>query len=160
MGVEIERKFLVSGDGWRDHAGTGRVFRQGYLTTAAERTVRVRRAGDRAWLTIKGRPEGRVRAEFEYEIPPADADDLLALCEATPIDKTRYRVEHAGYVWEVDVFAGANAPLVLAEVELPDAEAEVALPGWVGAEVTDDSRYQNARLSREPYDGWGAAGQD
>ncbi|MBD3222903.1 CYTH domain-containing protein [bacterium] len=160
MGVEIERKFLVTGDGWRDQADPGQVFRQGYLTTVAERTVRVRRAGDRAWLTIKGRPEGRVRAEFEYEIPAADADELLALCEPTPIDKTRYRLEHAGHVWEVDVFAGANAPLVVAEVELPDAGTEVALPAWVGQEVTDDPRYQNARLSREPYGTWGATGRD
>ena len=119
-------------------------------------TVRVRRAGDQAWLTIKGAPAGRVRAEFEYPIPPADADELLLLCEPTVIDKTRYRVPHAGHVWEDDVFAGVNAQLVLAEVELVAADAAVELPGWVGREVSDDPRYQNSQLSRRPYGTWAA----
>ncbi len=154
MGREIERKFLVNGDGWRDGADAGTVMQQGYLSTVPERTVRVRRAGDRAWLTIKGRSEGAARAEFEYAIPVADARQLLQLCEPTIIAKTRHRVEHAGRTWEVDVFAGENAPLVLAEVELEDEDAAVARPGWVGPEVTDDHRYQNASLSREPYARW------
>jgi adenylate cyclase len=154
MGLEIERKFLVAGDGWRDAADAGTVFKQGYLQSAPERTVRVRLAGDRAWLTIKGRSEGAARAEFEYAIPPADAEQLLELCEPTVIDKTRYRVPHAGHVWELDVFAGANAPLVVAEVELERADAPVELPAWLGDEVTDDHRYQNSQLSRRPYASW------
>jgi adenylate cyclase len=154
MGREIERKFLVAGDGWRDAADEGTVFKQGYLQSAPGRTVRVRLAGDRAWLTVKGRSDGAARAEFEYAIPPADAEQLLELCEPTVIDKTRYRVSHAGHVWEVDVFAGANAPLVVAEVELERVDAPVALPAWLGDEVTDDHRYQNSQLSRRPYASW------
>jgi adenylate cyclase len=154
MGREIERKFLVRGDGWREGADEGTVLQQGYLSTVPERTVRVRRAGHQAWLTIKGRAQGAVRAEFEYPIPVADATALLALCEPVIIDKTRHRVEHAGRTWEVDVFAGVNAPLVLAEVELEAADARVALPDWVGEEVTEDPRYQNANLSRRPYGQW------
>lgn len=154
MGVEIERKFLVRGDGWREAADPGTVFKQGYLCTTAERTVRVRLAGDRAWLTIKGESRGARRAEFEYAIPPADADQLLALCAPTVIDKTRYRVPHAGHTWEVDVFAGANAPLVVAEVELAHEDEAVRLPGWLGDEVTGDPRYQNSQLSERPFATW------
>jgi len=158
MGQEIERKFLVAGDGWRQDADAGTVMEQGYLSTAPERTIRVRRAGDRAWLTIKGRAAGATRAEFEYPIPAADAGQLLAMCEPGIIAKTRHRVAYAGRLWEVDVFAGENAPLVLAEVELEAADAAVALPPWAGEEVTEDHRYQNASLAREPYGRW-APGQ-
>ena len=160
MGVEIERKFLVASDDWRAQADAGRVFRQGYLSTTRERTVRVRRSGDLAWLTIKGAPRDGARAEFEYAIPTADADELLALCEPTVIDKTRYLVPFAGRTWEVDVFAGANAPLVLAEVELEAADAAVERPDWVGREVTSDPRYQNSRLSRTPYGSWAPGDQE
>lgn len=154
MGREIERKFLVTGDAWRAAADAGTVMQQGYLSTEPDRTVRVRRAGEQAWLTIKGRAAGATRAEFEYAIPVADAAELLDLCEPVVIAKTRYRVAHAGRTWEVDVFAGENAPLVLAEVELESEDAVVERPGWVGAEVTDDHRYHNASLSREPYARW------
>lgn len=154
MGVEIERKFLVRDDAWREVADQGTVFRQGYLGADAERTVRVRLAGERAWLTIKGMSHGARRAEFEYAIPAADAQQLLALCLPTVIDKTRYRVPHAGHTWEVDVFAGANAPLVVAEVELTHDDEAVQLPRWVGDEVTGDPRYQNSQLSRQPYNTW------
>jgi len=154
MGREIERKFLVTGDAWRADADAGTVMQQGYLSTVPERTVRVRRAGDQAWLTIKGRSRGATRAEFEYAIPVADAGELLELCEPVIIAKTRHRVQHGGRTWEVDVFAGENAPLVLAEVELDTEDAAVERPGWLGPEVTDDHRYQNASLSREPYARW------
>jgi adenylate cyclase len=154
MGTEIERKFLVRDDRWRGDADTGTVLEQGYLSTVPERTVRVRRAGDRAWLTIKGAARGAERAEFEYPIPVADAAELLELCEPVVIRKTRHRVAHGGRTWEVDVFAGENAPLVLAEVELPAADAVVERPAWAGREVTGDPRYQNASLSREPYARW------
>lgn len=154
MGVEIERKFLVRSDGWRQAADPGTVFKQGYLCATAERTVRVRLAGDRAWLTMKGESRGARRAEFEYAIPAADAEQLLALCTPTVIDKTRYRVPHAGHTWEVDVFAGANAPLVVAEVELTHEDEDVRLPDWLGDEVTGDPRYQNSQLSQQPYATW------
>ncbi len=154
MGTEIERKFLVRGDGWRKGA-RGERFRQGYLTTDPERTVRVRVAGDRALLTVKGPSRGLVRAEFEYPIPMADAHAMLdALCLAPLIEKVRYRVEYAGRVWEVDEFLGDNHGLVLAEVELDAADAEVDLPPWAGREVSDDPRYYNANLVANPYTRW------
>jgi adenylate cyclase len=151
MGREIERKFLVKGDGWRS-AAKGTPFCQGYLSIVPERTVRVRSDGRRGWITIKGRSQGSERAEFEYEIPAADADTMLrTLCRQPLIEKTRYRVEHGGRVWEVDEFAGDNAGLVLAEIELDDAAEAVDLPDWVGREVTNSGRYTNARLSVRPY---------
>ncbi|MBK1658986.1 CYTH domain-containing protein [Paracraurococcus ruber] len=151
MGTEIERKFLVAGEGWRDAAlGPGLRLRQGYLAHGgpAAPVVRVRLAGDHGFLTIKG-PGLLARAEYEYAIPAADAEAMLAtLCAPPVIDKTRSRVAHAGLVWEVDEFAGHLAGLVLAEVELPGAETPVTLPGWAGREVTDDPRYQNSHLAR------------
>ena len=147
MPVEIERKFLVRGDGWRTTAEPPVPIRQGYLCRGPERTVRVRLAGERAFLTIKG--AGTLeRAEFEYAIPPADADALMALCEPGVIDKERFRVPAGPVVWEVDVFAGRHDGLILAEVELTSADQEVELPDWVGTEVTGDDRYTNAVLSR------------
>jgi adenylate cyclase len=144
--TEIERKFLV-----RDASIVGDLpgttIAQGYLSVDPERTVRVRRAGDRAFLTVKGLTIGAARPEFEYEIPPADVDELLALC-GWQIDKTRYRLVHDGLTWEVDVFGGRLAGLVLAEVEVPHAAHPVAIPSWVGAEVTTDERYFNSNLAR------------
>ncbi|MFN8022946.1 MAG: CYTH domain-containing protein [Acidimicrobiales bacterium] len=153
MGVEIERKFLVEGDGWRTGARASRI-RQAYLVRAAGRSVRVRDEDGRITLTIKGPGDDgdpRRRAEFEYELPAADADGLFALCEPGTIDKTRHRVDVAGRTWEVDEFHGRLAPLVVAEIELGDGEspdAEVVLPPWVGREVTDDPSYTNGALSR------------
>jgi CYTH domain-containing protein len=154
MGVEIERKFLVAQDGWRASADGGRVFRQGYLSTGERGTVRVRLAGEEAWLTIKGPSRGTVRAEYEYAIPAADAAELLALCEPVIIDKTRFRVPHGGFVWEVDVFAGENDGLVVAEVELAQEEDRPDLPDWLGQEVTGDPRYRNSSLSQHPFTRW------
>ena len=149
MGVEIERKFLVADDSVL--AGlSGLVIRQGYLSRVPERTVRIRRKGDRGFVTIKGANTGATRSEWEYEIPPDDADQMLDLCEAPVLDKTRYTVEVAGRTWEVDVFRGANAGLVMAEVELESADADVTIPSWAGLEVTDDPRYYNANLSQHP----------
>ncbi|MGQ0710264.1 MAG: CYTH domain-containing protein [Rhodoferax sp.] len=154
MGVEIERKFLVQGEGWR--AGTpGVLMRQGYLCCDKERTVRVRQAGAEAFLTIKGAPQGLVRAEFEYPIPLADAQALLALCDGPLVEKTRFERWVDGTLWEVDEFHGDNAPLVLAEVELPSAEASFARPPWLGAEVSEDTRYLNACLAQHPFARWG-----
>ena len=156
MGREIERKFLV-----RDvsvlNGVPGVVYRQGYLSTALERSVRVRRAGDRGFVTIKGvsGPSGASRAEFEYAIPAEDADAMLDELALRPlIDKTRYRVEASGRVWEIDVFAGANEGLIVAEVELPSEDAVVVVPAWAGAEVTGDPRYYNASLVAHPYRDW------
>jgi CYTH domain-containing protein len=154
MGVEIERKFLVRGRSFLDGV-VGLPYRQGYLSTDPDRTVRIRRAGELGYVTVKGRSRGASRAEFEYEIPVADADDMLALCIPPVIDKVRHRVEHAGRTFEVDVFGGANEGLVVAEVELPSEDADVDLPDWIGDEVTDDPRYFNANLIAHPFRDWG-----
>ncbi|MGQ3050646.1 MAG: CYTH domain-containing protein [Roseateles sp.] len=157
MGIEIERKFLVTGDGWRGQASMQTRFSQGYLSREPARTVRVRIAGDAAFLTIKGATQGATRAEFEYGIPLADAGQLLALCDGPVVEKIRHLCPHEGMTWEVDEFLGANAGLVVAEIELV-AEGQVfARPGWLGAEVTGDARYVNANLAVNPFTHWGAA---
>ena len=154
MGQEIERKFLVAGEAWRA-LGEGTPFRQGYLTADAARSVRVRIAGAQGFLTVKGPSVGAARLEFEYEIPVADAEAMLdALCARPLIEKTRYRIPSGGLIWEVDEFAGDNAGLVVAEVELEHEDQEVVLPDWVGAEVTGDPRYFNASLVAQPYKEW------
>lgn len=153
MGLEIERKFLVRGLSMLDgHAGVR--LAQGYLGFDPDRTVRVRVAEDGAWLTIKGRGQGIRRAEFEYAIPIEEARQLLELCTGSVVDKTRYRIPHAGHLWEVDVFHGDNEGLVVAEVELGSEDEVVELPDWIGGEVSADPRYLNARLAREPYRDW------
>jgi adenylate cyclase len=154
VGQEIERKFLVDGLGWQACAVAADELCQGYLSMDPDRTVRVRLAGERAWLTIKGRARGAARAEFEYRIPVADARELLQLCLAPLVEKTRYRIPFAGRTWEVDVFAGANRGLVLAEVELDSPDAVVTLPPWLGNEVTTDHRYANANLAARPFTTW------
>lgn len=157
MGTEIERRFLVRGDGWRG-LGEGEAYCQGFLSTVKERVVRVRLVGDRATLTIKGLTRGIAKLEFEYRIPAAEARVLLdELCERPLIEKTRTRIRHGGLLWEVDEFAGDNQGLILAEVELPSAEHPVALPEWVGAEISDDPRYFNSSLVRHPYSQWAVA---
>lgn len=152
MGVEIERKFRVREDFRPQGAGTE--IAQGYLCADPARTVRVRIAGTRGYLTVKGVTHGARRAEFEYEIPIADARELLALCPRPIVEKTRYRVPFAGHVFEVDVFHGASAGLVVAEVELADAAEEVAPPPWATVEVTGEKRYYNAVLISHPYELW------
>lgn len=152
MAEEIERKFLVTGTAWK--AGGGERFRQGYLSSVPERTVRVRVAGEQGFLTIKGVNRGLARAEFEYPIPLADAEALLVLCETPLIEKTRYRIQHGAHLWEVDEFHGVNAGLVVAEVELRSADEEPERPDWVGAEVSDDPRYFNASLVKCPFTTW------
>ena len=154
MGIEIERKFLVTSDAWRADSRPGVRMTQGYLSRQPGRTVRVRVAGDNAWLTIKGAAEGISRAEFEYPVPPQDAAGLLALCELGSIDKTRYEVPFGDHVWEVDVFHGENDGLVVAEVELGDAHEKPLLPPWVGLEVSDDRRYANSSLTERPFRFW------
>ena len=151
MPSEVERKFLVANDSWRDGSPVGVRIAQGYLSLDPDRTVRVRLAGDEAWLTIKGRTSGITRSEFEYAIPFEEALELLSLCLSTVIDKTRHRIHHAGYLWEIDVFHGANQGLVLAEVELPDETTTPPIPEWAGQEVSDDPRYYNANLASHPF---------
>jgi adenylate cyclase len=154
MGVEIERKFLLTGDGWRA-LGTPVLLRQGYLSSDPDRTVRVRIEGEQGTLTIKGRSEGATRAEWEYPIPLDEAGDLLdRLCQQPLIEKYRRRIDFAGNVWEVDEFLGANAGLVVAEIELASEAQAFDKPDWIGAEVTDDKRYFNSSLIRHPFSGW------
>ena len=154
MGKEIERKFLVKDNTWRGQ-DSGKRYRQGYLSTVKERTVRVRIAGDKGFLTVKGITVGASRSEYEYEIPMTDANEMLdRLCERPLIEKTRYRISHTGLVWEVDEFEGENRGLITAEVELKDELQSVTLPGWIGKEVTGDPRYFNANLVAKPFTTW------
>ncbi len=154
MAREIERKYLIREDkNWRDIPGT--VFRQGYLSTVKERTVRVRTIGQKGYLTIKGITVGATRLEFEYEIPVAEANEMLdTLCERPLIEKTRRIIEHAGFIWELDEFFGVNAGLVIAEVELESEDTIFEKPPWIAMEVTDDPRYFNANLVANPYNIW------
>jgi adenylate cyclase len=153
MATEIERKYLVTGDQWRDGA-VGSQFRQGYLARDPGRSVRVRIAADEAWLNIKGATKGISRQEFEYRIPLDDALALLALSVDPPIEKTRYLIKHEGHLWEVDEFHGANDGLLVAEIELESESNEFPLPPWVGDEVSGDPRYCNACLSKRPFRTW------
>lgn len=154
MAIEIERKFLVKGDAWKA-AAVGVLYRQAYLSTDKARTVRVRIAGERAFLTVKGLATGLARAEFEYEIPLADAAAMLdQLCLTPLIEKRRYTVAYQGLSWEIDEFLGANLGLVVAEVELDSADQAIDLPDWVGREVSDDPRYFNSSLIARPFSSW------
>ena len=155
MPTEIERKFLVKDDAWRSLA-TGVAYCQGYIASSASRTVRVRVVGEQGYLTIKGASTGITRAEFEYPIPLNDALELLStLCEPPLIQKKRYTIAHEGMVWEVDEFEGDNQGLIVAEVELTDAQQAIALPDWIDREVSDDPRYFNANLAKHPFREWG-----
>ena len=154
MGVEIERKFLPSGDAWRQ-LGEPVLLRQGYLCSDPERTVRVRIEGEEGRLTIKSKGSGVRRGEWEYPIPLPEAQELLdTLCERPLVEKYRRRIEHAGFTWEVDEFLGENAGLVVAEIELPSEDAVFARPDWIGQEVSGDKRYYNSSLIRFPYSQW------
>jgi CYTH domain-containing protein len=152
MPLEIESKFLVRGNDWRTNHGVG--IRQGYLNLDRERTVRVRIAGEKAFLTIKGINMGATRQEFEYEIPVADAEHLLKICEGSLIEKTRYKVEYENMIWEVDEFHGVNDGLVIAEIELETEDQAFAKPVWLGSEVTADLRFFNSNLAEKPYSSW------
>lgn len=152
MATEIERKFLVKGEDWRQ-AKPMRLS-QGYLNRDKERTVRVRIADDKAFLTIKGKTQGISRAEFEYGIPVADAQQLLKLSDGPIVEKWRHIVPHQGRKWEVDEFLGENAGLVVAEIELEQEDQAFEQPSWLGEEVTQDPRYSNSNLSANPYNRW------
>lgn len=153
MAVEIERKFLVTGTEYR--AGRAERIVQGYICSTAEKVVRVRKKGDEAFLTLKDATVGFARHEFEYRIPAPDAEVMLTeMCEQPLIDKTRWTLDHEGHLWEVDEFHGDNQGLVVAEIELENADETFTLPPWVGQEVTGDAKYYNARLYTHPYKNW------
>jgi len=160
MSIEIERKFLLANDGWRTQADNGVVMRQGYLNSVSfdnkqKSSVRVRIAGDQANLNIKGATLGITRQEYEYPIPLADAHELLdTLADGPLIEKTRYHVQHGTHTWEIDVFAGDNQGLVVAEIELASEDEVFARPAWLGEEVSADTRYYNVCLVRHPYKDW------
>lgn len=159
MPIEIERKFLVDTTLWHPEPALGIRYRQGYLSTDPERVVRVRTAGAAGFLTVKGKTVGTERPEFEYAIPLADADAMLdRLCIRPLVEKVRYRELVGGRTWEIDVFEGENAGLVVAEVELPSATADVVLPSWAGAEVSNDTRYFNSNLAAHPFSRWNTNG--
>ena len=154
MGKEIERKFLVGGEVWRSLV-QGTAYRQGYLNSAKERTVRIRTIDEKAFLTIKGLTVGATRSEYEYEIPLADCNAMLdALAEKPIIEKKRYKVPFEGLTWEVDEFFGDNAGLIVAEVELESEGQAFRKPEWAGEEVTADPRYFNSNLIKHPYTRW------
>ena len=154
MGKEVERKFLVSGDEWRRNA-IGKHCRQAYLSVNPACSVRVRRIGDRAYLTVKGLTTGITRPEYEYEIPVADAESMLdTLYTSGLIEKYRYTIEFGGNVWVIDEFLGANKGLVVAEIELEHENAAFEKPAWIGKEVSHDHRYRNLQLAAFPYSAW------
>lgn len=150
---EIERKFLVIAEKWKPKDSGTKII-QGYLSTDKERVVRVRIKGDKAFLTVKGMPKGITRTELEYEIEVKDAEIMLKMCLDNPIVKTRYHESVGGLLWEVDIFHGVNNGLQLAEVELESELQKVDLPEWAGEEVSEDPRYFNAWLSKNPFRNW------
>lgn len=155
MAQEIERKFLVTSNRWKAEA-EGKAYCQGYIATAVVgQSVRIRIAGEAAYLTIKGPTSGLSRAEFEYSIPISDAEEMLqTLCDRPLIQKVRYRLPIGPVVWEIDEFQGENAGLIVAEVELSDETQTVVLPDWLGEEVSGDPKYYNASLVKRPYLSW------
>lgn len=155
MPQEIERKFLVTGDGWRAATHKTKRIRQGYLAVGPPVAVRVRLSGDEAILNVKNATQAITRSEYEYAVPVQDAEELLAgLCMGDIIEKTRHEVPGDGVTWEVDVFHGANEGLVVAEVELASEDQAFERPPWLGEEVSDDPRYLNTSLCQRPYRAW------
>ena len=161
MGIEIEKKFLIVNDLWKTQVYKTTRMAQGYLNDmnamregTQKASVRVRVAGEQAFLNMKSRELGHTRQEFDYQIPVADAEALLKLCVGGLIDKQRHYVKHDGFIWEVDEFLGDNLGLFVAEIELPDADAVFIRPQWSGIEVTDKIRYYNLALAERPFAQW------
>lgn len=155
MGVEIERKFLVDHQKWNEfEKPEGKLYQQGYLVNAKHKTVRIRTAGDQAFITIKGATQGFTRKEFEYEIPPEDAKELLQIFDLKGTSKTRYRVPVGGKIWEIDVFSGENEGLIVAEIELKSEIETFEKPDFLLQEVTDDARYYNSNMALHPFKSW------
>ena len=154
MTVEIERRFLLKHDGWRNQASAPQTLHQGYISVEKERTIRVRIIGGRAWLTLKGYISDLSRSEFEYEIPLEHARQMMDGMCPFKMEKRRYRVPYGGFVFEIDEYGGDNAPLIVAEIELPSEDARFEKPDWLGEETTSDGRFTNAYLSKHPYSAW------
>lgn len=155
MGLEIEKKFLVKDESWKQQALHGTYYRQGYISSQSGRVVRIRTREDKAYLTIKGKSIGATRSEYEYEIPYEEAVEMLAqVCEKPVIEKTRYKIMYENLLWEIDVFEKENKGLVIAEVELEEEEQEIDLPPWVGEEVTMQEKFYNASLIKNPFSQW------
>lgn len=154
MPTEIERKFLLTSEGWRMGITQSRRIAQGYLSRDPERTVRVRIYGENAFMTIKGKTEGISRTEIEFSLPLETAQNLLPLCFQPLIDKTRHLVPHGGHLWEIDEFHGPNTGLIVAEIELEAEGTAFARPDWLGEEVSHDFRYTNASLSERSFNQW------
>jgi adenylate cyclase len=155
MATEIEHKFLIINDNWRDHADEGIYMVQGYMGSNEKSSIRIRINGDSANLNIKGKTIGIQRSEYDYPIPVVEAKEILeTLCDKPFIEKTRFHVMHDGHEWEIDVFAGDNEGLVVAEIELNSIDEEFSLPDWAGEDVSDDPRYYNICLVTHPYKDW------
>ncbi len=155
MATEIERKFLIKDMSWKEVAGEGTHYSQGYLVGSKHASVRVRIQGKRAFINIKSATIDIVRQEFEYEIPFAEAKEMLeTLCEKPLIDKMRYHLKNEKHIWEIDVFSGDNEGLIVAEIELSDKDESFAKPDWLGDEVSDDERYYNVCLVKHPFKDW------
>lgn len=153
MNIEIERKFLLRNNLWKEGA-TGIHYKQAYLTEKGDNTVRVRMEGDKAKLTIKSKATNISRMEFEYDIPVEDAQQLFTIAKTAAVEKYRYKIPYAGNIWEVDEFLGENEGLVVAEIELKSEDQPFEKPSWIGAEVSGDKRYTNANLARFPFKKW------
>lgn len=153
MGLEIERKFLVNTKKWQP-SGEGTCMTQAYLGLDPNPTVRIRIAGEKAFLTIKGRTKTLSHPEFEYEIPANEASELLQMAISNPVEKTRYKEWFNGFCWEIDVFSGKNQGLILAEIELSSEDEEFTHPEWILKEVTHDNRFYNSYLSEYPFQEW------
>ena len=154
MAIEIERKFLVRDDSWKDAVQKSLVCKQGYLVCDRNSTIRIRVMGERAYLTIKGATYGLSRSEYEYEIPVIEAEGMLQFCADLPVEKMRHYIQHGGMTWELDVFSGTNTGLIMAEIELVSEDQAFDRPEWAGEEVSGDERYYNGYLSKRPYSLW------
>ncbi|MFV0482689.1 MAG: CYTH domain-containing protein [Bacteroidales bacterium] len=154
MAIEIERVFLVKDDSWRSLSYNGKMYIQSYLHTEPGKSVRVRIVEDKAFLTIKGKPEGISRTEFEYEIPLVDAKQLMSMCNNAPVEKIRYNIKDGNLTWEIDEFIGENAGLVMAEVELPSEHTPYTHWEWLSEEVSYEAKYCNSSLYQMPFSKW------
>ena len=155
MGIEIERKFLVNHEQWEQLVKpVGEFYRQGYLLTDPQKTIRVRQTSDKGFLTIKGISVGATRAEYEYEIPIEEAKELLDQFAVAELSKVRYKIAIENHIWEVDVFSGKNQGLIVAEIELESENEKFVLPTWIDREVTGEEKYYNSNLVTKPYSDW------
>lgn len=155
MAIEIEHKFLLASEKWRNHISHSAPMRQGYLTSNSNSSIRVRICDEKSWLNIKSAIAGNQRHEYEYEIPVNDANEIIStLCRKPLIEKTRHFVRHDNHIWEIDEFSGENKGLIVAEIELSTQNEKFTIPDWIGKEVTNDLKYYNNNLSQHPYNIW------